>query len=78
MVMLTCTATCNTSTSGIASAIIETLRCYDHGLPIGFIAKTLGQDRSTIDSYLIELKNKNIIIINEQNVILKKPEEKKE
>jgi Mn-dependent DtxR family transcriptional regulator len=62
-----------TPTSGaIANNIVDVLKEYKQELPIGFVAKVLGQDRKTINSYLEELKDQNIVvIIGDSKVALK-------
>ncbi|HAC16393.1 MAG TPA: hypothetical protein DCE78_10690 [Bacteroidetes bacterium] len=62
MGLLTLSCVTPTSTqSGVASAIVEVLRDYNQELPIGFVARMLGQDPTEIDPYLIQLENKRII-----------------
>ena len=69
LLLLSCVNPCSTQ-SGVASAIVETLREYDQELTIGFVARMLGQDPGDIDPYLNQLEQKKIIKRKGLNILL--------
>ena len=72
MPSLLCRYSGNSSSGAIANDIVDILKEYNHELPIGFVARALGQDRTTINSYLKEMKDQDIVeIIDNSKVALK-------